>query len=81
MKQKKFMQNISLQKQQQSIFRDEIMKNLNWTEHEKRFVENFYGCLNWAAEHFDEYLPALEYRMNLPGRREKQACGSINVVK
>lgn len=26
-------------------FRDEIMKNLNRTEHEKRFVENFYGCL------------------------------------
>lgn len=24
------------------------MKNLNWTEHEKRFVEKFYGCLNWT---------------------------------
>lgn len=24
----------------------EIMKNLNRTKHEKRFVENFYGCLS-----------------------------------
>lgn len=57
---------ISPTKTTKNISRDEIMKNLNWTEHEKRFVENFYGCLNWTDEHLHEYftLPP-PHRMNL----------------
>lgn len=39
-------------------FWDEIMKNLNRTEHEKRFVENFYGCLSGWKFWWIFFLPS-----------------------